>query len=169
VGKFSHRDGARCYAGHVEAARSACAIRIELEDCVIESLVGRGCRERPRIAGTIYVSPLSGEPSGLPPTLILVASDEVLRDDAVRMADKMRIAGCAVEIEVCCAHYAGSPSCNRTHRKVHARQLVTAIPLMKGANGRFRAAMYALRATDMAWCCSRKSTAEARPSNFWAY
>src|SRR5262249_43533743 len=48
-----------------------------------------------------YASPLSGELTGLPPTLILVGSDEVLRDDAVRMADKMRIAGCSVEIEVC--------------------------------------------------------------------
>jgi acetyl esterase/lipase len=47
-----------------------------------------------------YASPLYGELSGLPPTLILVGSDEVLRDDAVRMADKMRLAGCAVEIEV---------------------------------------------------------------------
>ena len=47
-----------------------------------------------------YASPLYGELTGLPPTLILVGSDEVLRDDAVRMADKMRIAGCTVEIEV---------------------------------------------------------------------
>jgi acetyl esterase/lipase len=47
-----------------------------------------------------YASPLYGELTGLPPTLILVGSDEVLRDDAVRMADKMRIAGCSVEIEV---------------------------------------------------------------------
>jgi epsilon-lactone hydrolase len=30
-----------------------------------------------------YVSPLYGDPAGLPPTLILVASDEALRDDAV--------------------------------------------------------------------------------------
>jgi acetyl esterase/lipase len=47
-----------------------------------------------------YASPLYGELTGLPPTLILVGSDEVLRDDAVRMADKMRIAGCSVEIEI---------------------------------------------------------------------
>jgi monoterpene epsilon-lactone hydrolase len=47
-----------------------------------------------------YASPLYGELTGLPPTLILVGSDEVLRDDAVRMADKMRNAGCSVEIEV---------------------------------------------------------------------
>jgi epsilon-lactone hydrolase len=47
-----------------------------------------------------YASPLYGDPTGLPPTLILVGSDEVLRDDAVRMADRMRAAGCHVEIEI---------------------------------------------------------------------
>jgi epsilon-lactone hydrolase len=47
-----------------------------------------------------YASPLYGDPAGLPPALILVGGDEVLRDDAVRMADKMRAAGCHVEIEI---------------------------------------------------------------------
>jgi monoterpene epsilon-lactone hydrolase len=47
-----------------------------------------------------YASPLYGELTGLPPTLILVGSDEVLRDDAVQMAEKMLAAGCNVEIEV---------------------------------------------------------------------
>jgi epsilon-lactone hydrolase len=47
-----------------------------------------------------YASPLYGDPAGLPPTLIQVGSDEILRDDAVRMADKMRAAGCRVELEV---------------------------------------------------------------------
>jgi epsilon-lactone hydrolase len=47
-----------------------------------------------------YASPLYGNPAGLPPTLIHVGSDEILRDDAVRMAEKMRAAGCHVEIEV---------------------------------------------------------------------
>jgi acetyl esterase/lipase len=47
-----------------------------------------------------YASPLYGDPTGLPPTLILVGGDDVLRDDAVRIADKMRAAGCHVEIEV---------------------------------------------------------------------
>jgi acetyl esterase/lipase len=47
-----------------------------------------------------YASPLYGDPSGLPPTLIHVGSDEILHDDAVRMADKLRAAGCEVEIEV---------------------------------------------------------------------
>jgi epsilon-lactone hydrolase len=47
-----------------------------------------------------YASPLYGDPAGLPATLILVGGDEVLRDDAVRMADRMRAAGCDVEIEI---------------------------------------------------------------------
>ena len=47
-----------------------------------------------------YASPLYGDPAGLPPTLIQVGSDEILRDDAVRMADKMRASGCRVEIVV---------------------------------------------------------------------
>jgi acetyl esterase/lipase len=41
-----------------------------------------------------YASPLYGDLTGLPPTLILAGGDDVLRDDALRMADKMRAAGC---------------------------------------------------------------------------
>lgn len=47
-----------------------------------------------------YISPIYGDPAGLPPTLIQAGSDEILRDDAVRMADKMRAAGCEVELEL---------------------------------------------------------------------
>ncbi len=47
-----------------------------------------------------YASPLYGDPTGLPPVLIMVGSDEVLRDDAVRMADRMRAAGCDVVLDV---------------------------------------------------------------------
>jgi monoterpene epsilon-lactone hydrolase len=47
-----------------------------------------------------YASPLYGNPAGLPPTLIHAGSDEILRDDAVRMAEKMLAARCHVEIEV---------------------------------------------------------------------
>lgn len=38
---------------------------------------------------TPYASPLYGDAAGLPPVLIQVGSDEILRDDAVRMADKL--------------------------------------------------------------------------------
>jgi monoterpene epsilon-lactone hydrolase len=47
-----------------------------------------------------YASPLYGNPSGLPPSLIQVGSDEILHDDAVRMAETLRAAGCQVQIEV---------------------------------------------------------------------
>jgi len=49
---------------------------------------------------TPYASPLYGDPTGLPPTLIQVGSDEVLLDDSVRMAERMRAAGCEVELEI---------------------------------------------------------------------
>lgn len=47
-----------------------------------------------------YASPLYGDPTGLPPTLIQVSSEEVLRDDAVRMAEKMQRAYCQVELQI---------------------------------------------------------------------
>jgi acetyl esterase/lipase len=65
--------------------------------------------EGPRMAGyylagidprTPYASPLYGDPTGLPPTLIQVGSDEILLDDSVRMAARMRSAGCEVELEI---------------------------------------------------------------------
>jgi acetyl esterase/lipase len=39
---------------------------------------------------TPYASPLYGDPTGLPPVLIQVGSDEILRDDAARMAGKLQ-------------------------------------------------------------------------------
>jgi acetyl esterase/lipase len=47
-----------------------------------------------------YASPLYGDPAGLPPILIQVGGDEMLRDDSVRMADRLRAAGSPVEIEI---------------------------------------------------------------------
>ena len=47
-----------------------------------------------------YASPPYGDPAGLPPTLIQVGSDEALRDDAVRMAERLRSVGCEVKLEV---------------------------------------------------------------------
>jgi acetyl esterase/lipase len=49
---------------------------------------------------TPYASPLYADPTGLPPTLIQVGSEEILLDDSVRMADRMRAAGCQVELEI---------------------------------------------------------------------
>jgi monoterpene epsilon-lactone hydrolase len=39
---------------------------------------------------TPYASPLYGDTAGLPPVLIQVGSDEILRDDATRMADRLQ-------------------------------------------------------------------------------
>jgi acetyl esterase/lipase len=47
-----------------------------------------------------YASPLYADPHGLPPVLIQAGGDEILRDDAVRMAEKMKAAGCEVELHV---------------------------------------------------------------------
>ncbi|MGD9614804.1 MAG: alpha/beta hydrolase [Alphaproteobacteria bacterium] len=47
-----------------------------------------------------YASPLYGDPSGLPPTLIQVGGDEILLDDSVRMAARMREAGVDIRLEI---------------------------------------------------------------------
>jgi acetyl esterase/lipase len=47
-----------------------------------------------------HASPIYGDPRGLPPSLIQVGSDEILRDDAECMARRLREAGCRTELEV---------------------------------------------------------------------
>ena len=46
------------------------------------------------------ISPLRGDLSALPPTLLQCSGAEMLRDDSVRLAEKMRAAGTMVELEV---------------------------------------------------------------------
>jgi len=46
-----------------------------------------------------YASPLYGDLTGLPPSLIQVGSDEAQLDDAVRMAERLRAAGCEVDMK----------------------------------------------------------------------
>jgi acetyl esterase/lipase len=47
-----------------------------------------------------HASPLYGDLRGLPPALIHVGSDEILRDDAERMAQRLRNAGSRAELEI---------------------------------------------------------------------
>jgi acetyl esterase/lipase len=54
-------------------------------------------RMNPRDAA---VSPLFGELSGLPPTLIQVSASEMFLDDAVRYARKARATGSHVDLQV---------------------------------------------------------------------
>jgi monoterpene epsilon-lactone hydrolase len=49
---------------------------------------------------TPYASPLYGDLAGLPPSLIQVGGDEVLRDDSVRIAARLRAAGGRVVLEI---------------------------------------------------------------------
>ncbi len=46
------------------------------------------------------ISPIFGKLHGLPPTLIHVGDDEILLDDSVRLAEKMRLSGVSVELKV---------------------------------------------------------------------
>lgn len=66
-----------------------------------------------------YMSPLYADPHGLPPTLIQAGGDEILLDDAVRMANRMKDAGCDVELHI----WPGMP---------HVFQLL--VPVMPEAN-----------------------------------
>ncbi|MBV9331216.1 MAG: alpha/beta hydrolase [Alphaproteobacteria bacterium] len=47
-----------------------------------------------------FLSPLRGEFSGLPPTLIQCSREEMLRDDSVLLAEKLESAGVEVKLEV---------------------------------------------------------------------
>lgn len=47
-----------------------------------------------------HASPLYGDPASLPPVLLLVGSGEILLDDAVRMANRLRACGRRVELEI---------------------------------------------------------------------
>jgi acetyl esterase/lipase len=47
-----------------------------------------------------YLSPIHADMSGLPPMLIHVGDSEILRDDAVRVAERARAAGVDVTLEV---------------------------------------------------------------------
>jgi epsilon-lactone hydrolase len=47
-----------------------------------------------------WISPLYGDLRGLPPLLIMVGDDEMLRDDSIMFADKARAAGVEVTLKV---------------------------------------------------------------------
>lgn len=54
----------------------------------------------PHLVTHPHVSPLFGEFAGLPPLLIQVGSSELLRDEAIRAAERARDAGVDVELEL---------------------------------------------------------------------
>ena len=46
------------------------------------------------------VSPVFGDPTGLPPALILAGGDEILLPDSVRMAERLRAHGCPCDLRI---------------------------------------------------------------------
>ena len=112
--------------------------------------------ETPRLAAqylagadprTPYASPLYGDHTDLPPTLIQVGSDEVLLDDSVRMAERLQAAGCHVEIEVWprmphawqlwARIIPEANAAHRPHRRVRAHQVPAVMPsAIAGVSGR---------------------------------
>jgi acetyl esterase/lipase len=69
-------------------------VPVELMPRAVELYLGGANARSP------YASPLYGDPASLPPTLIHVGSDEALRDDAERMAERLRVGGREIELEV---------------------------------------------------------------------
>ena len=81
--------GASCRRGCADPMLNA----DDLEPIAAQYLAGADPR-------TPYASPLYGDLRGLPATLLQVGSDEILVDDSVRMAKRMRKAGCDVTLEL---------------------------------------------------------------------
>jgi cation diffusion facilitator CzcD-associated flavoprotein CzcO/acetyl esterase/lipase len=89
----------------------------ELPHLVTRAYLGDADPAQPR------ASPLFGDFAGMPPLLIHVADDEVLRDDALRLAARAQAAGVTVALEV----YAGVPHAwQLLHRLPEARRSVAA-------------------------------------------
>jgi len=78
---------------HTNAARDPMLVASEVPRFA-QMYAGDADRRNP------YLSPLYGDPRGLPPTLIQAGGDEILRDDATRMAETMKDAGCDVALQI---------------------------------------------------------------------
>ena len=81
-------------ASHTDNAQKDAMFDTSIFNSVPESYVPGGDVMNP------LVSPLRGDVSGLPPTLFQCSRDEMLRDDSVRMAARMKDAGVDATLEV---------------------------------------------------------------------
>jgi cation diffusion facilitator CzcD-associated flavoprotein CzcO/acetyl esterase/lipase len=87
----------------------------EVPELVARAYLGAADPAQPR------ASPLLGDFTGMPPLLIHVADEEILRDDALRLAARAQAAGVRVELEV----YPGVPhGWQLLHRLPEARRSV---------------------------------------------
>ena len=92
-----------------------------------------------------FVSPLYGDFAGLPPLLLHVSADEVLRDDSVRLAARAQAAGVDVTLRI----WPGVP---------HAWQLMAQI-LPEGRQSLQEALRFVVQATEETSSGSRKKIA----------
>ncbi len=72
-----------------------------------------------------YVSPVFGDLTGFPPSLVFAGGDEILLDDAVRLHNRLIAAGCRSKLTVtpCMWHayiFYGVKSAEKDHAKISA-------------------------------------------------
>ncbi len=89
-----------------------------------------------------YASPLYGDPTDLPPTLIQVGSDEVLLDDSVRMAERLRerrlsrrdrnLAADAARLAALGPRDPGSQRGDRPDRRVRGGEVLALVTVVPG-------------------------------------
>ena len=88
-----HRPDRRQPVARRERGRDALFDRAAIDHVVATYLAGADPTQP-------LASPLLGDLRGLPPLLVHVGADELMRDDSVRLAEKARAAGVAVELKV---------------------------------------------------------------------
>ena len=84
------------HSGESVVANAVCDVMLPAEriDEVAAFYIGKGNAADP------LISPLSGDFSDPPPTLITASKTEILRDDAIRLAQKLRDAGGEVQLHL---------------------------------------------------------------------
>jgi monoterpene epsilon-lactone hydrolase len=96
--------GAALFSPWTDLAATGDSIRTNADRCAMFSGADIAPTARYYLGDTdprnLLASPLYADLSGLPPLLIHVGEDEVLRDDSTRLAERARAAGVAVELKV---------------------------------------------------------------------
>jgi epsilon-lactone hydrolase len=96
--------GAALFSPWTDLAATGDSIRTNADRCAMFSGSDIAPTARYYLGDTdprnLLASPLYADLSGLPPLLIHVGEDEVLRDDSTRLAERARAAGVAVDLKI---------------------------------------------------------------------
>ena len=96
--------GAALFSPWTDLAATGDSIRTNSDRCAIFNGLDVAASARYYLGGTDprnpLASPLYADLSGLPPLLIHVGADEVLRGDSTRLAERARAAGVSVEQKI---------------------------------------------------------------------